>query len=777
MDPISSLASILQLLGNAASAATSAARFINNVRGASQIQSDWQSRLELLQGTLSILEKKLAKSRQRRQNSSDGSDHSVNSGMSNISSDINYKPEVKEIEQTAKKISEDCKSCAMRLKQLTDGPTNTMWNRVRGQLRQEIHKPEIQRVEAKIQTNVGNIQLLVGCLQLFFDDDQVSRREHIDQLLLDMRERSQEFRDLRDSIASLLQRPISNDDGNTENDGNQQFHSQPLAVIPALDQDEDWIQTTNQAIEMAESLITKLSFGASEYSQASHYTESHEGYSVSSNGGIPIPPETPHPSSEPAELSREAPHLQSDILTTLLDRYIHKAYEEFKQCQYDKCERYLHSAIECGEERYRAHRQVFEQWFELKIKLAETYMMQGNISEAKSLISDLNQPYQADYIAEYREITPFRRAQLYHAQAKFSLHGYHKYHDITLPNLLTLAQNSYSVVADLVNSNVEGLPDADLVQLAKECAEIWSKVACLQGDEVAADTLRKMYSSPKKNLVSDTKWQTNSWRGHQINGPSADVARRSTISSSPSEQAMSQTEVQSSETALTETSWVPSQSTCASVDKGYEYLRRHMNCAPINVKERNSYGLTPLLIAAKRADLRSIQLLLEHSADVNSQDDQGMNALHHLLRRVDCDKEIVRLLLSRNIDVNAANDNGETPLHYCVMFRHRPAAFLILESDNESGKVDIEKRNKSDKTAATLAASHSGSYDIQMLRLLHRYGAKFDTAVIPRDMWPVIEKLSGEGRRRRSTQSTQSDAISTQSSRRSRLSLSLWSNR
>lgn len=167
MDPLSAiscLGSILQLLGDAATTATKAARFINNVRGAPQAQYDLQKKLQIQKQTLDYLQDRL-RSRQLRQNGAG----SISGGMNNINSGINCRQEEEQILQMAGEICSDCKDCSERLEHLirVQNPSASLLRRAAGEFRREVRKDEVDRLEAKLQANVGNIQLLLTCLQLY----------------------------------------------------------------------------------------------------------------------------------------------------------------------------------------------------------------------------------------------------------------------------------------------------------------------------------------------------------------------------------------------------------------------------------------------------------------------------------------------------------------------------------------------------------------------------------------------------------------------------------
>jgi ankyrin repeat protein len=178
-----------------------------------------------------------------------------------------------------------------------------------------------------------------------------------------------------------------------------------------------------------------------------------------------------------------------------------------------------------------------------------------------------------------------------------------------------------------------------------------------------------------------------------------------------------------------------------------------------DVEETNSAGLTPLLVAAKQGDWELMAGLVKRlSSNVNAKDRDWMTALHHALRGMNFDEATIKLLLARKIDVNAADTNGDTALHYCVYFQHPEAARILLKS----GRVDLEARNEKGQTAAVLAASRDGKMNTLILEPLISYGAKLDTATIPREMRSVVAKLKArqgvQARRESQSSSSQRNA-------------------
>jgi hypothetical protein len=71
-----------------------------------------------------------------------------------------------------------------------------------------------------------------------------------------------------------------------------------------------------------------------------------------------------------------------------------------------------------------------------------------------------------------------------------------------------------------------------------------------------------------------------------------------------------------------------------------------------------------------------MKLLLEHNAEVNTQDDEGWGSLHAVaLNRT---PEIARLLVQKRADVNLRNGDGNTPLHLAVARLNKPMVEFLL---------------------------------------------------------------------------------------------------
>ena len=95
-------------------------------------------------------------------------------------------------------------------------------------------------------------------------------------------------------------------------------------------------------------------------------------------------------------------------------------------------------------------------------------------------------------------------------------------------------------------------------------------------------------------------------------------------------------------------------------------------------------------------------MLLKHSADVNSQDEDGRTPLHDAIwgsgSKGDY-PQIVQLLLERGADMNARDTHHQTPLHIASM---SPTTLDIVRTLLEHG-ADVDAEDESGRTPLQVA--------------------------------------------------------------------------
>ena len=72
--------------------------------------------------------------------------------------------------------------------------------------------------------------------------------------------------------------------------------------------------------------------------------------------------------------------------------------------------------------------------------------------------------------------------------------------------------------------------------------------------------------------------------------------------------------------------------------------------------------MRPLHIAAQNGYLEIVELLLEHGANPNVQDNDGRTPLHYAVEN--CHVDVARVLLDHGADPTIRDNEGMTPLDY-----------------------------------------------------------------------------------------------------------------
>ncbi|XP_063220667.1 transient receptor potential channel pyrexia-like [Bacillus rossius redtenbacheri] len=103
------------------------------------------------------------------------------------------------------------------------------------------------------------------------------------------------------------------------------------------------------------------------------------------------------------------------------------------------------------------------------------------------------------------------------------------------------------------------------------------------------------------------------------------------------------------------------------------------------------YTETPLHVAAARGSAASVQLLLEHGADVRVQMGPSKTTALHLAAE-DESAECARLLLDAGADVDAPNSRLQTPLHLAALAQAGETLDLLLRRGADPSALDVDGR-------------------------------------------------------------------------------------
>lgn len=126
-------------------------------------------------------------------------------------------------------------------------------------------------------------------------------------------------------------------------------------------------------------------------------------------------------------------------------------------------------------------------------------------------------------------------------------------------------------------------------------------------------------------------------------------------------------------------------------------------------------GTTPLMRAARNADVDAMRVLLASGADPSMQEKNGTTALmlaaglgHGLgvfakeYATEPAMLEAVKLLVAQHVDVNAADNKGETALHFAALASDPVVKFLV-----ESG-ASLNAKDRQGRTPLDMALGHGG---------------------------------------------------------------------
>lgn len=120
-----------------------------------------------------------------------------------------------------------------------------------------------------------------------------------------------------------------------------------------------------------------------------------------------------------------------------------------------------------------------------------------------------------------------------------------------------------------------------------------------------------------------------------------------------------------------------------------------------NVEATDTYGRNGLMLAVLRSDMKYVEELIKHKANVDAQDKEGNTALHYAVVTMN-PETYVSYLLHHNASPNVINTEGETPLFWCLKIFNMPTRHTIAKLLLNAGSP-LANKNKQGKTILELA--------------------------------------------------------------------------
>lgn len=172
----------------------------------------------------------------------------------------------------------------------------------------------------------------------------------------------------------------------------------------------------------------------------------------------------------------------------------------------------------------------------------------------------------------------------------------------------------------------------------------------------------------------------------------------------------------------------------AGVDEMREWVEEH----PALVSARDRFGFTLLHVVMEDEGYDTARYLIDHGADVNARNDEGVTPLHIALYA-----PMVDILVAAGADVNVRTDNGATPL---IMHADEADSEDVLVALLRHG-ADRTAGDHSGRTALDIALAREEAEKVAILRGTDGTPGAPPPAVPPASPWARLRSLFGGGQR------------------------------
>ncbi|KAJ1326901.1 ankyrin repeat domain-containing protein 50 [Microdochium nivale] len=145
-----------------------------------------------------------------------------------------------------------------------------------------------------------------------------------------------------------------------------------------------------------------------------------------------------------------------------------------------------------------------------------------------------------------------------------------------------------------------------------------------------------------------------------------------------------------------------------------------------NIEDHDGEGLTPLALAARLGCGGAVELLLEHNAQVEARDKLGRTPLHYAVYaavhiQLHKPTQVLEMLLDSGAPIEAADNTGHTALSYAAQKCWGELAIKVLLAHG----ARIDTRDEKGRTPLMEAAERA---DIDVIQMLLNNGAQVDAA-------------------------------------------------
>ncbi|XP_029652975.1 E3 ubiquitin-protein ligase MIB2 [Octopus sinensis] len=147
------------------------------------------------------------------------------------------------------------------------------------------------------------------------------------------------------------------------------------------------------------------------------------------------------------------------------------------------------------------------------------------------------------------------------------------------------------------------------------------------------------------------------------------------------------------------------------------YFEKFINTNPNQINQKNSWGLTSLMVACRLGDTRLVNMFIGAGANLDISDRFHNTALHYAVIGQRCD--VVALMLSKGADVNIQDVQGNNPLHLALKKKVSQDIMEALLMTGGRHTIRVNQRNEHGCTPLHLACD-GGYTDIVRLLLTSR---------------------------------------------------------